>query len=214
MGHSYSRIARALGCHFETVQRLARGDVSTVPAALRGDVTRLYEQWWDKRPPERTKGERMAAEASRQRAARAGWCTGAGLDDARIDDPSYVPQASWRRAVGTGIAPDDPLGRERAHAPAQEGTPMAFDPPQEATERQKGAALAHTLIVRGAEAGRSADLLAGKHEELLGQMVPDAEQTPAEREWLAGFRDEAEGTLATLRDLERASAAEREAEAG
>ena len=59
MGHSYSRISRALGCHFETVQRLARGDVATVPAPLQADVSRLYEAWWDKRPPERTKGERM-----------------------------------------------------------------------------------------------------------------------------------------------------------
>ena len=48
MGHSYSRIARALGCHFETVQRLARGDVATAPASLQGDVGRLYEAWWDK----------------------------------------------------------------------------------------------------------------------------------------------------------------------
>jgi hypothetical protein len=144
MGHSYSRISRALGCHFETVQRLARGDVATVPAPLRADVTRLYEAWWDKRPPERTKGERSAAEASRQRAAQAGWCTGAGLDDARIDDPSYVPQASWRRAEGTGIAPEDPLGKERAHTPAQEGGPTsaAQDQEERMQENEAGSWLA------------------------------------------------------------------------
>ena len=103
MGHSYSRIARALGCHFETVQRLARGDVATAPAGLQGDVGRLYEAWWDKRPPERTKGERMAAEASRRRAAREGWPTGAGLDDSRLDQPGYVPQAcGCRKPVSPG----------------------------------------------------------------------------------------------------------------
>ena len=55
----------------------------------------------------------MAAEASRRRASREGWPTGAGLDDSRLDQPGYVPQASWRQAEGTGVAPEDPLERQR-----------------------------------------------------------------------------------------------------
>jgi hypothetical protein len=113
MGHSQARISRALGYHPDAVNHLARGTVATVRADLLADTEQLYSAWWDKRPPERTQHERAAAEAARRRAHKAGWCTGAGLDDERISDPSYVPQASWRRADGTGPAPEDPLGRHR-----------------------------------------------------------------------------------------------------
>jgi hypothetical protein len=119
MGHSYSRIARALGGHFDAVHRIARGGVATAPASLQDDVSRLYRAWWDKTPPERTKGERIAAEASRRRAEREGWPPGAALDDSRIGDPDYSPRAPWRHAEGTGIAPHDPLGRERQHRIAE-----------------------------------------------------------------------------------------------
>ena len=113
MGHSQARISQALGCHPDTVNHLARGTVATVRADLQADAEQLYSAWWDKRPPERTPHERAAAEAARRRAQRACWSTGAGLDDERISDPSYVPQASWRPAEGTGPAPEDPLGRHR-----------------------------------------------------------------------------------------------------
>jgi hypothetical protein len=118
MGHSQARISQALGCHPDTVNHLARGTVATVRADLHADTEQLYSAWWDKRPRERTKHERAAAEAARRRAQRAGWCTGAGLDEARLSDPSYVPQASWRRAEGTGPAPEDPLGRHRDAGPS------------------------------------------------------------------------------------------------
>jgi hypothetical protein len=113
MGHSQARISRALGCHPDTVNHLARRTVVTVRADLQTDTEQLYSAWWDRRPPERNPHERAAAEAARRRARREGWCTGAGLDDERISDPSYVPQASWRRAEGTGPASEDPLGRLR-----------------------------------------------------------------------------------------------------
>ena len=118
MGHSQARISQALDCHPDTVNHLARGTVATVRVDLRADTEQLYSAWWDKRPPERTPHERAAAEAARRRALHAGWCTGAGLDDARISDPSYVPQATWRRAEGTGPALEDPLGRHRDGGPA------------------------------------------------------------------------------------------------
>jgi hypothetical protein len=123
MGHGYSRIARALGCRFDTVHRIARGDVTTAPAALQNDVSRLYHVWWDKTPPERTKGERIAAAAARHRAEREGWPPGAALEDSRLGDPGYSPRAPWRHAEGTGVAPHDPLGRELQHRSA--GPPAA-----------------------------------------------------------------------------------------
>ena len=89
---------------------------------------------------------------------------------------------------------------------------MTFDPtPKAASERLKGAATAHMLITRAAEGGHNADRIEAWNEELLGQFAPDAKLSAGEREWLAGYRDEAAGTLATLRDVERADAADRAA---
>jgi hypothetical protein len=131
MGHSQARISRALGCHPDTVNHLARGTVATVHADLQADTEQLYSAWWDKRPPERTPHECGAAEAARRRAQRAGWCTGAGLDDERISDPSYVPQASWRHARGTGPAPEDPLGRHPDGGPSTVRTARRREPAPE-----------------------------------------------------------------------------------
>ena len=85
-----------------------------------GRAARLYEAWWDKRPPERTGGERRAAKACRGRAERSGWCTGAALDDDRLEEPGYAPRAGWRRAEGTGPAPEDPLDRQTSAGPGGE----------------------------------------------------------------------------------------------
>jgi hypothetical protein len=86
---------------------------------------------------------------------------------------------------------------------------MTFDPaPRPAPERLEGAAIAHMLITRAAEGGHSAARIEAWQEELLGQMAPDGARTPAGSEWLVGFRDEAAGTLATLRDVERSDASE------
>ena len=52
----------------------------------------------------------------RRIAAQADWCTPMGLDDDEIDVPGYMPQTSWRRALGTGTAGDDPLGLARRWA--------------------------------------------------------------------------------------------------
>jgi hypothetical protein len=90
---------------------------------------------------------------------------------------------------------------------------MTFNPaPQPASERQKGAATAHMLTTRAAENGRSADYIQQRHNELLGQFADESRLSPAEREWLTGYRDEAAGTIRLLRDVERADAEDRRAE--
>ena len=61
MGHGSARIARALGTSEDTIQRLVRGDARTVSPPLRDAVADLYDAWWDKRAPERTRAERAAA---------------------------------------------------------------------------------------------------------------------------------------------------------
>jgi hypothetical protein len=115
MGHSAARISRAAGTDEQVIQRLARGTFSSVSRELSDAIARVYDAWWDKRPPERTPGERTAAAAARRRAARGNWCAAAGIDDDLIDLPGYRPAAPWRPAAGTGIAPDIQIpGRKEA----------------------------------------------------------------------------------------------------
>ena len=106
MGHGSARIARALGIREMTISRIVRGDAPTVSTALRDAAADLYDAWWDKRAPERTRTERAAATAARRRAIAGNWCAGAGLDDDQLDTPGYKPKSNWKPATGTGTAPD------------------------------------------------------------------------------------------------------------
>ena len=104
MGHGSARIARAVGVREETIQRLVRGDTTDVSPTLRDAVTDLYDAWWDKRAPERTRAERGAATLARRRAIAGNWCAGAALDDDQLDVPGYRPRQGWKPAAGTGTA--------------------------------------------------------------------------------------------------------------
>src|SRR6266576_308158 len=106
MGHSSARIARAVGASDKTIRKLLRGDARTVSSRLRDAIADLYDAWWDKRPPERTRAERAAARAARRRAIAGNWCAGAALDDDQLDVPGYRPSQGWKPATGTGNAPD------------------------------------------------------------------------------------------------------------
>ena len=68
MGHGSARIARAAGAHPQTIRKLVRGDARTVSQQLRDAIVGLYDAWWDKRAPGRTRSERAAATAARTRA--------------------------------------------------------------------------------------------------------------------------------------------------
>ena len=106
MGHGSARISRALGVREETIQRLVRGDARSISPPLRDAVADLYDAWWDKRAPERTRAERAAAARARRRASAGNWCAGAALDDDQLDIPGYRPRTGYRPAAGTGLAPD------------------------------------------------------------------------------------------------------------
>ena len=106
MGHGSARIARAAGASDKTIRALVRGDARSVSPRLRDAITEVYNTWWDKRAPERTRGERAAASAARRRAIAGNWCAGAALDDGKLDTPGYRPQSRWRPATGTGVAAD------------------------------------------------------------------------------------------------------------
>ena len=106
MGHSSARIARAAGAHPGTIRKIVRGDARTVSPQLRTAIIAVYEAWWDKRAPARTRFERGTATAARKRAIAGNWCAAAALDDDLLDTPGYRPQAGWKPATGTGTAPD------------------------------------------------------------------------------------------------------------
>src|ERR1019366_7027184 len=113
MGHRSARSPRAAGVSEQAIQRLARGDAKTISPRLRDAVAAVYDAWWDKRAPERTRSERAASSAARRRAIHGNWCAGAGLDDDQLDIPGYRPAYGWRPARGTSVAGDiDPSGRQ------------------------------------------------------------------------------------------------------
>jgi hypothetical protein len=113
MGHGSARIAGAVGASDQTIRALVRGDAATIRPQLRDAIIAVYEVWWDKRAPERTRGERCAATAARRRAIAGNWCAPAALDDDMLDVPGYRPQYGWKPATGTGVAPDIRLPRHR-----------------------------------------------------------------------------------------------------
>jgi hypothetical protein len=104
MGHGSARIARALSVRPSAIQQLVNGDAATISPHLRDAITSLYDAWWDKRAPERTRAERGAATAARRRAIAGNWCAGAALDDDLLDTPGYRPSHGWKPATGTGVA--------------------------------------------------------------------------------------------------------------
>jgi hypothetical protein len=106
MGHGSARIARATGAHATTIRKLVRGDARTVSGQLRDAIAGLYDAWWDKRAPGRTRFERAAATVARKRAIAGDWCAAAALDDDLLDTPGYQPSYGWMPATGTGTAPD------------------------------------------------------------------------------------------------------------
>ena len=106
MGHGSARIARALGVREQAIRRIVRGDARTVSHGLRDAITELYDTWWDKRAPARTRFEAAAATAARKRAIAGNWCAPAALDDDQLDIPGYRPRHGWKPAAGTGVAPD------------------------------------------------------------------------------------------------------------
>ena len=106
MGHGSARIARATGVHPVTIRKIVRGDAPTVSQHLRDAIAGLYDAWWDKRAPARTRAERGAATAARKRARTGNWCAAAALDDDLLDTPGYRPEYGWKPATGTGVAPD------------------------------------------------------------------------------------------------------------
>jgi hypothetical protein len=114
MGHTCSRMAAAIGVPPGMLRRIVRGEALTISPQLRQAVITLFDAWWDKTPPRRTRQEKRAADNALKRAALNGWPCPAGLDEDELDRPGYQPQYGWRYARGTGLADDYPFAERKA----------------------------------------------------------------------------------------------------
>jgi hypothetical protein len=114
MGHSSLRMAAAIGVPPATLRRILRGQAVTISPELSQAITALFDAWWDKTPPQRTRREELAARNALTRAALNNWPCPAGLDEDQLDQPGYQPECGWRRAHGIGTAADYPLAVRRA----------------------------------------------------------------------------------------------------
>ena len=117
MGHGSARIARAAGVREMTIRALVRGDARTISPQLRDTITAVYDAWWDKRAPGRTRAERGAATLARRRAIAGNWCAAAALDDDQLDTPGYRPRHGLETRHRHRHRPRHPPGRP---APPQE----------------------------------------------------------------------------------------------
>jgi hypothetical protein len=106
MGHGSARVARAIGAAEHSLAAITSGQAHTVRPQLRDAVIEVYEAWWDKRAPEGTSREQLAARAARRRAFECNWCAPAALDDDRIDTSGYQPSYGYLPARGSGVASD------------------------------------------------------------------------------------------------------------
>jgi hypothetical protein len=114
MGHTCSRMAVAIGAPPPTLRRIVRGEALTITPQLHQAVIDLFDVWWDKTPPRRTRREELVADGARKRAALNDWPPPAGLDEDDLERPGYQPHCGWRHASGTGVAADYPFAERKA----------------------------------------------------------------------------------------------------
>jgi hypothetical protein len=125
MGHTPQRIAAALGTTTSTINPLITGQRHTVQEPLREDITRLFDAWWDKHPPQATPAEKAAAVRALGDAAVRNWPCPAALNEDELDTPGYHPTDRWRYSKGTGPAAEDPLGKQRDQPTTQRHADLA-----------------------------------------------------------------------------------------
>jgi hypothetical protein len=106
MGHGPARVAHAIGAAERSLAAITNGQACTVGPQLRNAVIEVYEAWWDKRAPEGTSREQLAARKARRQAFEGDWCAPAALDDDKMDTPGYQPRYGYLPARGSGVASD------------------------------------------------------------------------------------------------------------
>jgi len=99
-GWSGQRLAAYLDVDRAHVGRIIRGDHPRVTAATARTVRGMYDDLWDRSPPEGSQWEKVAANRSRNHARRQGWPPALAWDDQTIDNPDAEPAGGWERGEG------------------------------------------------------------------------------------------------------------------
>jgi transcriptional regulator with XRE-family HTH domain len=94
MGWSQSKIAARLGVQPTNLGKTMNGD--KVHAATARAVRALYDELWDRQPPEVTHHDRVAASRARNHARTHDWVSPLAWDDDEIDDPQARPHGILR----------------------------------------------------------------------------------------------------------------------
>jgi hypothetical protein len=131
IGYPPATLAALAGVAPRMVWRIVRADTTTVSGDLHETVRGLYDRIWDVPPAGQTAARQRSAAAARSMAAAHGWPAPMGLDDDRIDNPSYQPRAHWRPVTGPVLAngglarlpcaPADGKGRRGLDGPGVKG---------------------------------------------------------------------------------------------
>ena len=98
LGWSFSAMAEHLGLSRAAVHHWTTRD--RVAAESAQAARRLYDDLWNKRPPETTPMERMVANRNRNKAASSGWPLPMAWDDDTIDDPTAKPYKPRNGVLG------------------------------------------------------------------------------------------------------------------
>jgi DNA-binding NarL/FixJ family response regulator len=98
-GWSQARIGRRLGMSPGNFGAMMRRE--QVTAGTAAAIRRLYDELWNRRPPQDEWREKIAAARSRNYARAHGWAPPLAWDDDRIDQPDAQPAEGWQRPART-----------------------------------------------------------------------------------------------------------------
>jgi transcriptional regulator with XRE-family HTH domain len=110
-GWSRAKLGERLGIEPTGMSELLRREQVTAGRARA--VADLYDELWNRPPPEREWREKISAARSRNYARDHGWAPPAAWDDDLIDDPQAPAPAGWQRTSAT------PRGAELAEEAAE-----------------------------------------------------------------------------------------------
>jgi len=91
-------LAARLGCSRQALRE--KLDYARVTAAGAAKIAALYDELWDRPPPQGTRWEKTAATMARRYATERGWVPPLAWDEDAIDDPAAVPADGWERGEG------------------------------------------------------------------------------------------------------------------
>jgi transcriptional regulator with XRE-family HTH domain len=117
-GWSRAKLGERLGIEPTGMSELLRREHVTAGRARA--VADLYDELWDRPPPEREWREKISAARSRNYAREHGWAPPAAWDDDLIDDPHAPRPAGWQRS--SDVARGAELAEEAAELLRQDYT--------------------------------------------------------------------------------------------